>query len=82
MATTVCKFCGVPIRFVKTPAGKQMPINTQPTRFGDVLVDMRDNGRVVTGHEATALRGVHGLLYVRHAKTCRNRGRQLTLGGA
>lgn len=78
---TTCRDCGLAIRFVRTEAGKQMPIDDRPSRRGDVLVDLRDNGRVLTGHELIARRGESGLLYVRHHKTCPKRAGQLTIGG-
>lgn len=83
MSTTArCKDCGLPIRFVRTETGKQMPLDERPTKHGDVVVDFRGGGRVVRGPEREAMRRSEGLLHVRHHNTCPAKGAQLNLGGA
>ena len=41
---SICKGCGAPIRFIKTPAGKSMPVNETPQKY------VTEAGEVVTGY--------------------------------
>ena len=52
---TRCKGCGAEIRWIKTAAGKNMPLDFQPVRFYvnmKNLVDDEDRWEVINGHQA------------------------------
>ena len=72
---TKCRYCGKPIAFIKTAAGKSMPVDTEPVEFwpeflgekfvtadGSVKSGMRIPERVKTGAEETG--------YISHFSTC------------
>lgn len=76
MKTTSCKGCGRPIGFVKTPAGKHLPVNPRPIYFepdpkGDLwLVNYR--GEIVRCYEIQppGIYDPHTVGYMPHWPTC------------
>jgi len=71
---STCRSCGAKIKWIKTVAGKNMPVNPEPLSFADV-----DEGTVLVGEDGTAMAS-HGLLvdedgmpwYESHFATCPN----------
>ena len=72
---TKCKYCGKPIAFIKTTAGKSMPVDPEPVEFwpeflgekfvlmdGSVHSGMRIPERVKVGSEEIG--------YISHFSTC------------
>lgn len=67
MSGATCKSCGAPIRFVKTPKGKWMPVDPQRVTTEDIDGDtiVTDDGEILKGKEAASTVG-----YVPHWLTC------------
>lgn len=72
---STCKSCGAEIRWVKTMAGKNMPMDTEPTK-GFVIVHAGDGGWKLEGdgggysHSEATARQVE--VYTSHFATCPN----------
>jgi hypothetical protein len=71
-AASPCRGCGGLIFFVKTPNGKNMPVNLEPDSTGNVAV-YRDvsgtfQGRTLTKSDNAPSRGE--TLYMPHMATC------------
>lgn len=52
---SLCKTCGSPILWTRTPTGKKMPLDPDLTMEGDIiLVEAPDTGDVVAVHRSKA----------------------------
>lgn len=63
-----CKSCGAPIYWVKTEAGKNMPVDAKPVADGNIIF---------VGQVAFVIKQGHGPVvdqprYVSHFVTCKN----------
>lgn len=75
MRTDSCRGCGAEIGFIKTVAGKTMPVNVKPIRFakdGGKEVFVLENGTVVHGTSLTESQAAPDEMvgYVSHFATC------------
>lgn len=71
----ICNFCEAPLRWVRSTAGRPMPLNRRPDPDrGNVFVGKDANGRptgsVMAKPRATAARDYGVELYLHHAATC------------
>ena len=57
------------MRWVRTEAGKAMPVDETPTKWGTIEVT-GDQARVLSPIEASIVKGESGTLYVSHFATC------------
>lgn len=78
MKRGICRGCGAPIYWVKTKAGKSMPVNTTPVPF---WAEAGARGKVVTADGAVVscnLTGsretISGFGYTSHFSTCPKAG--------
>lgn len=63
-STSSCRSCGAPMLWVRTPAGRPMPLDPEPSEDGNVeIVD----GLAVVHHQPPL---DHGDLYTPHFATC------------
>ncbi|MBF0501471.1 MAG: hypothetical protein HQM09_15125 [Candidatus Riflebacteria bacterium] len=60
-----CKSCGASIRWVKTEAGKSMPIDDKPNPAGNIVIE---NGVATVRTDKPA----NTRLYISHFATCVN----------
>lgn len=76
---SICKGCGKPIKWIKTKAGKAMPVDPDPVWVYEEGKEKfaTDAGEVITGSakapEAKETGEIHtclGLAYVPHWSTC------------
>ena len=73
----ICRGCGAPILWIRTPAGKSMPCDPQPIKYWQDPTGrnkiVTPNGEVVSarleGDEQTAT----GIGYISHFATCPKR---------
>ena len=75
---TFCRYCGKPIIFIRTGAGKLMPCDATPVKYwraedgGGILIYQRDGSSIkgrLCGHDAACA----GSGYVPHWTSCTNR---------
>jgi hypothetical protein len=68
-----CKSCGKPIFFATTSRGNSMPVDPEPSEFGNLLLG-KENGKpvvdVITGATLVRYRAMRMELYLSHFKTC------------
>lgn len=68
-----CKYCGAPILWVRTTDGKTMPIDPDPTRYGNVVAEEGTDGpraRVLTTSMVTDPSYAGHRRYTPHFATC------------
>lgn len=75
MRTALCRGCGAEIGFIKTVAGKTMPVNAKLVRFandGGKEVFVMENGTVVHGTSLTDSQAAPDEMtgYTSHFATC------------
>lgn len=68
---TTCRWCGLPIRWVRTPAGRDVAINPRPDRWGDIVIP--DVGSDIAWRRKL-LPAWTGLRWMSHAVTCAHNG--------
>ena len=74
----VCSGCGRQIIWIKTAAGKNMPVDTALKNFradGGKDKIVLANGKVVSGTIVSSPEGADGSGYTSHFATCSNAGR-------
>lgn len=64
-----CRSCDAPIRFVKTLAGKSIPLDAEPSPSGNVTLEEVDGHTVALVHHAGA-DAILGERYTSHFATC------------
>lgn len=64
-----CRDCGALLAWVRTPAGKRMPVDLEPNPDGNVVI--REDGLAHVLSEKAA-RAVGGVRYMPHFATCSN----------
>ena len=69
--TATCRSCGAPIRWVRTRAGKAMPLDAQPVATGNVVLGEDGTARTLT-RKQVMLGGIVGDRYTSHFATCAN----------
>lgn len=67
--TATCRSCGAPIRWVRTRAGKAMPLDAEPVATGNVVLGEDGVARVLTRKQVEG-GGIVGDRYVSHHATC------------
>lgn len=72
-----CKGCGASIEWIRTPAGKSMPVDTEPVfviEGGGSDRFITDEGEIITGRRAIQEEERRDLpvAFVPHWKTCPN----------
>lgn len=65
MTTTTCKSCGALITWVRTKAGKRMPLDPVPAEDGNVVIDESGIAHVLGKGEEW-----HGDRYRSHFSSC------------
>ena len=68
---TPCKACGEPMRFLRTPAGKFLPVDAESFgthHLGPGMTVVTEAGEVLRGSPATSVTSVQG--YTPHWATC------------
>lgn len=72
--SSTCRSCGSPIRWAKTPSGKRMPLDVEPSRQGNVQLGWvgGEEIAIVLGRQADIAGCVVGgiPLYLSHFATC------------
>lgn len=71
----VCRACGATIVWIKTPAGKSMPCNSEPVYYikrdyGKKVVT--PNGKVITAELVVGPDLADGIAYLPHWSSCKN----------
>jgi hypothetical protein len=72
-----CRSCGARITWLKTPGGKAIPVDEDPTDDGNILIDVehcRLVARVYGNAEAAREAGAEELRYRSHFVTCPQAG--------
>ncbi len=73
-----CRSCAATIRYVKTPAGRTMPLDVEPAPDGNVRVAFvggLEVGLVLADPAELAAARIDGPLYLSHFATCPDAGR-------
>lgn len=64
-----CRSCGAMLRWVRTRAGKAMPLDAEPVADGNVVLGEDGTARVLTRKQVEQ-GGIVGPRYVSHHATC------------
>jgi hypothetical protein len=75
-----CDSCRADVLWRKTPGGKWMPVDPEPSDHGNVIVLDAERCRVVGGAAAVEHRAGGGKTYVPHFATCPNAARHRKRG--
>lgn len=74
MKTTPCRKCGNPIGFIKTVAGKTIPVNPEEVAYeqkaGGSLKIVTPNGEVLSAERPADPQKATGIGYISHFATC------------
>ena len=72
--TTQCRGCGADIAFIKTVAGKTMPVNPEEVAYeqkaGGSLKIVTPNGEVLSAERPADPEKATGIGYISHFATC------------
>ena len=72
--TTQCRGCGADIAFIKTVAGKTMPVNPEEVAYeqkaGGSLKIVTPNGEVLSAERPADPKKATGIGYISHFATC------------
>lgn len=68
---TPCRGCAAPIRWLMTPKGKRMPVDAEPVKYEDHIMELLvfEDGTVTRATVYNSLRGT-GNFYTAHWATC------------
>lgn len=69
---TPCKSCGAKVVWVMTEAGKKMPIDPDPSEFGNIYFQKDGTVLVLTKYSAEGQRRLGKDLFLSHFVTCPN----------
>jgi len=74
MKTSFCRACGAEIGFIKTLAGKTMPVNPEEVAYeqkaGGSLKIVTPNGEVLSAERPADPQKATGIGYISHFATC------------
>lgn len=74
MRTTKCRACGAEIMFIKSVAGKTIPVNAEQITYeqkaGGSMKVVTPNGEVISGELAVDPQKATGIGYISHFATC------------
>ena len=74
MRTTPCRACGAEIGFIKTVAGKTIPVNPEEVAYeqkaGGSLKIVTPNGEVLSAERPADPQKATGIGYISHFATC------------
>ena len=74
MKTSFCRACGAEIGFIKTVAGKTMPVNPEEVAYeqkaGGSLKIVTPNGEVLSAERPADPQKATGIGYISHFATC------------
>jgi hypothetical protein len=74
MRTTKCRACGAEIMFIKSVAGKTIPVNAEQITYeqkaGGSMKVVTPNGEVISGELAGDPQKATGIGYISHFATC------------
>lgn len=74
MRTTKCRACGAEIMFIKSVAGKTIPVNPEEVAYeqkaGGSLKVVTPNGEVISGELPVDPQKATGIGYISHFATC------------
>lgn len=74
MNITKCRACGAPIGFIKSVAGKTIPVDAEPFSYvqksNGTLKIVTPNGEVVSGELPDDPQNATGIGYISHFATC------------
>lgn len=74
MKTSYCRACGAEIGFIKTVAGKTIPVNPEEVTYeqkaGGSLKIVTPNGEVLSAERPADLQKATGIGYISHFATC------------
>lgn len=74
MRTTKCRACGAEIMFIKSVAGKTIPVNAEQITYeqkaGGSMKIVTPNGEVISGELPVDLQKATGIGYISHFATC------------
>lgn len=74
MKTTLCRACGAEIGFIKTVAGKTIPVNPEEVAYeqkaGGSLKIVTPNGEVLSAERPADPQKATGIGYISHFATC------------
>jgi hypothetical protein len=67
-----CRGCGAPIRWLRTPNGKNMPVDAAPVEWAEHLTELlvHESGIAVRVGACKPIEVVHGLFYRPHWASC------------